>query len=166
MDALQLRAWLDLQPHPLEGGYFRRTYQSEQCFSDSGNARQPRYCASSIFYMLSADQPIGFLHRNRSDILHCYQLGEAMEYFLIGEDAKLRTFTLGPDLVNGQVLQLLVPGGVWKASRLYGSSYSLISELVVPGFDYADNELANANDMRQHYEHLYSEIESLIKNST
>lgn len=163
MNAVQVKELLGLQLHPLEGGYYRRSYQSEHCLIDVEASQQRRYCASSIYYMLSEDQPIGYLHRNHSDIVHCYQLGAAAEYFLIDAEAKLQRVILGPDLVNGHVLQLLVPGGVWKASRLLGRQFSLISEFVVPGFDYRDNEIAGSDLMRACYPQYFAEIAGLIK---
>lgn len=162
MNADQLISQLQLQLHPLEGGYYRRTYQSEKLYFDPSHRNKQRHCASSIFYLLCDAQPIGFMHQNESDILHCYQLGNAMEYFLIEGD-RLRRVVLGPDLDQGQVLQLTVAGGVWKGSRLLGAGFSLISEFVVPGFDYDDNELANRNGMRQRYPHLYDDIAAVLK---
>lgn len=141
LQAEQLIQQLQLQKHPLEGGYFRRTYQSPHIYH-ADDSKNQRYCATAIYYLLTKDEPVGFLHRNRSDILHCYHLGDPAEYILIKEDGSVTRQILGPDIRAGQCLQLLVEGGVWKASRLLGHDYSLISEVVVPGFDYADNELA------------------------
>jgi len=163
MNAARLIELLALQPHPLEGGYFRRTFQSPHTYIDPDRRQRQRHCATSIFYLLSEDQPIGYLHRNKSDILHCYQLGAATQYFLINGNGQLQTVVLGPDIEHGQQLQLLVPGGVWKASRLIGDAFSLISELVVPGFDYADNELASAENVLTLFPDLYAEISTLIK---
>jgi len=53
---------------------------------------------------------------------------------------------MGPYLDAGQALQLTVPGGVWKASRLSGGGshgYGLVSEAVSPGFDYEDMTLGD-----------------------
>jgi len=163
MHADQLINQLQLQLHPVEGGYFRRTYQSDRIYLDPGQPEKQRHCASSIFYLLCDAQPIGYMHQNESDILHCYQLGGAMEYVLLDGNGELETVLLGPDLDNGQVLQLLVPGGVWKASRLITQGFSLISELVVPGFNYADNTLAERDWMRNNFPRAYSAIEPLLK---
>ena len=153
---------LQLEKHPLEGGYFRRTYQSRHIYRNSDDAGQ-RFCASAIYYLLSMDDPIGYMHRNLSDIVHCYQLGDPTEFTLIKEDGAMQRVVLGPDLGSGHCLQLCVPGGVWKASRLLGQRYSLISELVVPGFDYADNQLAQMNEFRLRYAQIFPHIQDLIK---
>jgi predicted cupin superfamily sugar epimerase len=73
---------------------------------------------TSIYYLLTREGPIGHFHRNRSDIVHYFQLGDPIEYTLIHPDGALETVTMGPDPRRGQVLQLTVPGGIWKASRL------------------------------------------------
>jgi predicted cupin superfamily sugar epimerase len=130
---------LGLERHPLEGGYFRRTYESEASFgAGDGN----RKLLSSIYYLLSSDSPIGFMHRNKSDIVHYYHLGEPASYMLISPGGEIFEKVLGPDISNGQHLQLVVPGGYWKASELKSGDYSLISEAVSPGFVYSDNQLA------------------------
>jgi predicted cupin superfamily sugar epimerase len=55
----------------------------------------------------------------------------------------IRRVVLGPDLANGNVLQLPVRGGTWKAGRLLAKSssefdYCLIGEAVGPAFDVND----------------------------
>ena len=97
---------------------------------------------SSIFYLLSDDSPIGRLHRNRSDILHYWHAGSALRYWLVKPNGELLQVVLGPDLANGEQLQLLVPGGWWKGTELIGGDFGLLSEAVCPGFDFADMELA------------------------
>lgn len=141
----QLIKTLGLEPHPLEGGYFRRTYQADYSTTAFGGKRQT---LTSIFYLLTRDSPVGFLHRNRADIVHYFQLGEPVDYLLISPQGQVQKLTMGADILAGQQLQLTVPGGYWKASRLTGGDYSLISEAVTPGFDYADNQLARRSDLQ------------------
>jgi predicted cupin superfamily sugar epimerase len=130
---------LQLEPH-VEGGYFRRTYCAER---QVDTASQPRALMTSIFYLLTDDAPCGRLHRNRSDILHFWHAGGALRYWLIDPDGALHSVDLGPDLAAGEYLQLLVPGGWWKASELLRGEFGLLSEAVSPGFDFADMTLAN-----------------------
>ncbi len=48
----------------------------------------------------------------------------------------------------GQALFLEVPAGTWKASRLEpGADHALVSEVVVPGFDWADHEYLAADSL-------------------
>ncbi len=102
---------------------------------------------SSIYYMLTDDNPAGHLHRNHSDIMHYWHAGGALRYWLITPDGELRNTVLGPDLAAGEQLQLLVPGGWWKATELVSGGFGLLSEAVSPGFDFADMTLARFADI-------------------
>ncbi len=125
---------LNLEPHP-EGGWFRRIHTAAQTF-DTVNG--PRPLATSIHYLLNRDQPIGRLHRNRSGILHFLQDGGPVEYLVVTAAGELQRTVLGVD--EGREMGLFVAGGCWKASRLIGdASQALVSEVVTPGFDYADH---------------------------
>lgn len=130
---------LGLQAH-VEGGYFRRTFQADhRPRIDQGEGE--RFTMTSIFYLLTEAAPIGHWHLNKSDIIHYYHLGSPVHYYLIHPDGRLETAVLGPDLASGQQLQLVVRGGIWKASHLPSGQYGLISEAVSPGFEYADMTL-------------------------
>ena len=70
---------------------------------------------------------------------------------------------LGPDIANGEMLQLLVPGGFWKATQLQSGDYGLLSEAVCPGFDYEDMSLALGADMQRDYPDLWDQISAYCK---
>jgi predicted cupin superfamily sugar epimerase len=131
---------LGLEPHP-EGGYYRRTYTSPvNLVTPSGS----RPSATSIFYLMTREQPLGRLHRNRSDILHYLLEGGPVEYLIAGTDGQLHREVMGPTLKR----VLLVQGGQWKASELKAeASHALIAEMVTPGFDFADHEFAAEADL-------------------
>ncbi|MGL6244150.1 cupin domain-containing protein [Pseudomonas sp.] len=142
---------LGLESH-MEGGFYRRTFQSDHhSMVETGSG--PRYLMTSIYYMLTKDSPTGHFHLNQSDIVHYYHLGDAIQYSLIFPDGTLKTVVMGSDIIAGQCLQLHVPGGVWKASRLTDglAGYGLISEAVSPGFDYADMELGNRHRLSDQF---------------
>ena len=150
-DAGELIDALGLEGH-VEGGFFRRTYEATDTPRvDAGKGA--RFSMTSIFYLLTAEGPIGHLHRNESDIVHYFHLGDAIEYFLIHPDGRLETVMMGPDPTRGQQLQLTVRGGTWKASRLSEGSagYGLISEAVSPGFDYADMTLGRTSELLERF---------------
>ncbi|MHC8394900.1 cupin domain-containing protein [Pseudomonas sp. LB3P93] len=161
--AEELIAALDLEPHT-EGGFYRRTFQSDHhamVETDSG----PRYLMTSIYYFLTNDAPTGHFHLNQSDIVHYYHLGDAIQYSLIFPDGTLKTVVMGSDVIAGQCLQLHVPGGVWKASRLMNglAGYGLISEAVSPGFDYADMELGHRHKLSEQFPEHSELIEGLTQ---
>lgn len=147
---------LKLEAHPLEGGYFRRTYESDKIV-------EGRKLLTSIYYLLTNDSPIGYMHRNRSDILHFYHGGSAIKYMLVSEEGVLEEFTLGMDLARGEHPQLLVKGGTWKIAILRQGDYGLLGEAVSPGFEYNDNELATSAQIQEHFPALFPRLQPYIK---
>ena len=141
LTASELVKYLGLDGH-VEGGFFRRTYASDYTLLTVDDGE--RLSMSSIFYLLAAESPIGHFHLNRSDIVHYFHLGDPITYHLLHPTGELETTVMGSDVRNGQVLQLTVPGGVWKASEIPSDGshgFGLISEAVTPGFEYDDMTL-------------------------
>ena len=135
----QLVDALNLEEH-VEGGYFRQTFKSENPPYVETEQGQ-RSTLTSIYYLLTADSPIGHFHLNRSDIMHYFHAGDPITYYLIYPDGQLETVVMGPDVNEGQVFQFVVKGGVWKASTIGRTGefgYGLIGEAVAPGFEYQD----------------------------
>jgi len=151
---------LALEPHPSEGGYFKRTYSSEIATHSLAGERK---ILSSIYYMLCDDSPMGYLHKNRSDIIHYFHSGSPIIYMIIHPDGQLEKQILGNDLTRGQIPQFIVRGGCWKASELLDGEYGLLSEAVSPGFEYADMELADAMAIQQQFPGLYDAIKKFIR---
>lgn len=148
---------LGLQAHP-EGGWFRRIYTDPRRVDAPQGARA---AASSIHYLLQRPQTVGRLHRNRSTILHYLQHGGPVEYLLLDEHGLRRT-VLGYG--RGQALFLEVPGGVWKASRLLGrAEHALIAEVVLPGFDPADHEFLDADELHRLYPQHAAALADLVR---
>ncbi|KAH6609631.1 hypothetical protein Trco_002977 [Trichoderma cornu-damae] len=105
-----------------------------------------RRLSTTIFYYLTPNRPQGSFHRNRSRIIHSLHRGRG-RYVLIHPEGRVESFVVGHDVERGERLQWVVEGDVWKASFLLadvdgqsGSDGLLISETVVPGFEYADHE--------------------------
>lgn len=162
-NARELIAALELEPH-VEGGYYRRTFQSDQraMVEIEGGLR---YLMTSIYYLLTEDSPIGHFHLNQSDIVHYYHLGDGIQYSLIFPDGTLKTVVMGNDVVAGECLQLHVPGGVWKASQLKGGSagFGLISEAVSPGFDFTDMEMGDRQKLTEKFPEYSALVEKLTQ---
>ncbi|AUI85496.1 cupin [Vibrio azureus] len=143
---------LNLFPHE-EGGYFRQTYKSQDTVqTERENNGGVRRFATSIYYMLTENSPIGFFHKNLSPILHFYHSGGPLTYRFIHPDGSIEEHILGPDLESGHKLQLVAPGGVWKSSELkQGYNYGLVSEVVLPGWEQFDRVLAPYHDLLSLY---------------
>lgn len=159
---------LNLSGH-IEGGFFRRTYQADD-YAKLSTDNGERFILTSIFYMLTSQSPIGHFHLNQSDIVHYYHLGDPIRYTLIYPDGKLEQVIMGSDVTKGELLQLTVKGGVWKASELLSGErssandgYGLISEAVSPGFDYADMTLGTTELLQKKFPQHWDLVERLIQ---
>jgi predicted cupin superfamily sugar epimerase len=128
-------------------------------------ASGPRYLMTSIYYLLTEQSPVGQFHFNQSDILHYFHLGDPIEYSLIHADGSLQTLIMGNDMLAGQQLQLHVPGGIWKASRLLNGTngFGLISEAVSPGFDFADMQMGGRQKLTAQFPQHRNLIEELTR---
>jgi predicted cupin superfamily sugar epimerase len=131
----EIKKLLNLEPHPVEGGYFRRTYTS------AANVELPRGSrpqGTAIYYLLEAGT-FSEMHVLDSDEMFHFYLGDPVEMLQLYPDGHSALFTLGQDLEAGQNVQLLVPAGVWQGTRMLGSGeLALLGCTVVPGFDFAD----------------------------
>ena len=115
MQAQQIIKQLKLEAHP-EGGYFRRSFTHPQT-TGGGSAQRP--LMSSIYYLLTADSATGYLHRNRSGILHFWQGGSPLHYTLLKENGDVEHLVMGPDLEKGSICSSMCPadGGKPPSSK-------------------------------------------------
>jgi len=135
MTASEIKALLQLEPHPCEGGSFRQTYVSKlRCEALQGN----RALGTAIYYLL---EPGTFseMHVLSSDEVFHFYLGDPVEMLQLWPSGEAKVVRLGPDLAVGEQVQVVVPGGVWQGTRLIGDGkVALLGCTVSPGFDYAD----------------------------
>ena len=157
MGAEEIISELGLEAH-VEGGYYRRSYCSEKILG----IKDGQALASSIYYLLTKKQSIGHFHRNKSDILHFHHGHGLIRYYLITAQGELSVVDMGSDIKQGQQLQLVVPGGTWKASELIDGEFGLISEVVVPEFRFEDMALAGSEEWGLWQEN-YPELGRFIK---
>ena len=144
MTADEIKALLGLQPHPIEGGHFRRTYTSKNTLNLPLGMRP---IGTAIYYLLEAGT-FSEMHVLASDEIFHFYLGDPVEMLQLYPDGRSALFTLGPDLSAGQQVQLVVPAGVWQGTRLIGQGkFALLGCTVTPGFDFADYRNASAEEL-------------------
>ncbi len=129
---------LKLQPHPVEGGFFRETYRSTGKLDFPGYPSL-RSIGTAIYYLLSPGS-VSEMHVLPGDEGFHFYLGDPVEMLQLHPDGSTATLVLGGDLLAGQVPQAVVPAGVWQGSRpLQGPhGFSLLGATMAPGFDYVD----------------------------
>lgn len=144
---------LDLKPHP-EGGYYRETYRSsdeiphEALGSVYSGIRNHSTC---IYFLLVSGKFSAFHKINQDEIWHFYD-GSPVELHTIDTLGNHQKHIIGRGFEKGEAPQLVVPGGVWFASKVVdGGSYSLVGCTVAPGFDFNDFQLAEREDLIQQY---------------
>lgn len=146
---------LNMLPHP-EGGYFVETYRSEVTVSESGKS-----VATVIYFLLPSGEKSNW-HRIKNDEFWFYHSGSPIVVHSI-ENNEYRAQVVGNDFEKGQVPQYLVPGGaVFGASVQEENSYSLVSCVVAPGFDFKDFELFTKEQMLELFPGLEKEVAILF----
>ncbi len=161
MTAEEIKKLLRLDPHPVEGGFFRRTYTSR------GNvelARGVRPQSSAIYYLLEAGA-FSEMHVLESDEIFHFYLGDAVEMLQLHPDGRSAVVILGPDLAAGQQVQVIVPAGVWQGLRLVGNgNVALLGCTVTPGFNYADYKNAKYAELAAKWPDQADRIRALTRN--
>ncbi len=147
---------LSLEQHP-EGGFYRETFRSDVLVATSAG---PRAAATGILFLVTAASPSRF-HRLRSDELWLYHSGTPLELVSLLPDGSSEHVVLaGADALavsDEASPQAIVPRGAWQAARVLAqdsaseSAWTLVSCVVTPGFDYADFELGDRDELATAY---------------
>jgi uncharacterized protein len=154
MTAAEIIRMLDLKPLGIEGGYFRETYRCAEGLSAERLPPRyggPRSFGTAIYYLIT---PTSFsrLHRLKSDEVYHFLLGDPVRILQLPPGGAAHEVILGPDIAAGQQLQAVVPAGVWQGSRLIdGGSFALLGVTVAPGFEYADFEAGDIEQLVRQY---------------
>jgi predicted cupin superfamily sugar epimerase len=151
MTAEDVKKILGLQPHPREGGWYVRTWESEEFVAaeafEDGRYPAPRRTSTAIYYLL---EPGTFseMHVLESDEIFHHYLGDAVEMLELFADGSSRVTVIGKDLEKGERPQHVVPRGVWQGSRLLNvEGWALLGCTVSPGFEFEDYRDAAAEEL-------------------
>jgi predicted cupin superfamily sugar epimerase len=126
---------LDLQRHPVEGGFFRETYRSAGTMPAYGGNRS---ISTAIYYLLKPGH-VSEMHTLPGDEVFHFYLGSPVRMLQLWPGGVGKEVVLGPDLAAGHVPQLVVPAGVWHGTKLLpDNGFALLGATMAPGFDYAD----------------------------
>ncbi len=161
---------LGLQPHPIEGGYFRETYRSAGRIAPSAlpegySAGSGRSFGTAIYYLLTPET-FSELHRlPTEEVFHLY-LGGPVRMLQLFPDGNGREILIGSDVLAGQQPQIIVPPGVWQGSRLEsGVEFALLGATMAPGFDYADYDQGQRSVLAERYPKHAQRIEELTRSA-
>lgn len=136
IDQLQLKA------HP-EGGYYAEIYRSDwQVVTDHGS----RSLMTCIYFLLTSANFSRF-HQIKSDEMWFYHEGSPLTVHVLSDNG-YEKLLVGPSDQEGHLPYQLVKSGVIFGSTVdQEDSYSLVSCVVAPGFDFQDFKLFSAEEL-------------------
>lgn len=131
---------LNLKPHP-EGGFYSETYRSTETIP-----RMNRQLMTSIYFLLTSENVSRF-HRIKSDEIWFFHAGSPLIVHTLDQNGHKENL-VGLDILNGEQPQFLVPKDtIFGSTVKQENSYSLVSCVVAPGFDFEDFELFTKEDL-------------------
>lgn len=163
MNAQQVIELMKLEPLDGEGGFFRRTYCSEQT-AEYRNAVKP--IVSAIYYLITPDNFSALHLLQRDEIFHFYA-GDSIEFIKI-KNGKLETLSFGNNIDNGEIPQIVVEGGIWQALRISEKSktkngWALVGTTVSPAFEYTDFLIGKRSELKAKFPDLQVAIERFTR---
>ena len=149
-----------LQPLPVEGTLFASTYRSPQEYENGkpvGTAIIAMYC----------DDPysVSMFHKLKYDEIWHFYGGDPLRLILLYPDGSSRDVIMGSDPLKGQLVQFVIPEGVWQAGHmLEGGKYSLFGCTVAPGFTGDSFEGGTRETLLSQYPDRVADINKLCVN--
>lgn len=154
---------LGLTKH-VEGGAFKETYRADLIIQNNPlppNFKGDKNASTGIYFLLEHGQFSAF-HKIASDEMWHFYDGDTLTIYEIESSGALITHKLGRNLEAGETFQCVIKAGNWFGSRCeIVNGFSLVGCTVAPGFDFADFELANKNNLIKDFPHLSNLIEEM-----
>lgn len=153
MNAKEIIQTLGLRKSNYDGGYFTRTFQSDQKIG------------SAIYYMVTMDN-FSRIHKCESDEMYHFYGGSSATLLVINGDNKFEEVVLGSDIQNGQHPQYLVKGGQWQGLKVAdGGEYSLFGITVWPEFKPTEYTIKNRKNLIEFFGDIEEKINLITKYS-
>ncbi len=163
LSANEIRSLLNLEANAT-CGFVRLSFVSDQ-FVPAGVLPQPfieaRPVGSALYFMVTPGAPVR-LHRIRNDQLYHYYLGDPLEVFMLHVDGRTERVIVGPDLRNGQFLQLLIPGNTFHTARLLKhGQWFLGASTEWPGVIPSDVEIGDLGVLARKYPAVAADLRAI-----
>lgn len=163
LTADEIRTLLKLEPNAT-CGFVRETYISKLSIP-AGSLPPPfaeaRPLGTALYFMVTPTAPVR-LHRIRNDQLYHYYLGDPLELLMLHADGTTERVIVGPDLRNGERVQLLIPGNTFHTARLVGQRrWFLGASTEWPGVIPADVEIGNLDQLAANYPAVADTLRSI-----
>jgi len=139
--------WIDklqLRPHP-DGGYFTENYRSSDKVDGQTNSMENHNASTSIYHLYDSETK-SFCHKLSADEMWYFHYGSSITIYMIDEDGNFNVKICGSG--EEEDLAVLVPKNTWFGARVFEpGSYGLVSCNVSPGFEYADFQSLDRNEL-------------------
>ena len=146
MTAQEVIDYLQLEPLPVEGGYYRQTHRGDEIIDKKhfkAGYQEDKAIYTAIYYLLTPDTQSALHWLPTDEIFHFY-LGDPVTMLNLFETGSSELITLGQNLLKGHHVQYKVPARTWQGSFLQeGGSFALMGTTMAPGFDFSDFRAAN-----------------------
>lgn len=156
---------LNLEPNATCGSV-RVTYTSKSLIN-AGGLPAPfadrRPLGSGLYFLVTPHAPVR-PHRIRNDQLYHYYLGDPLEVFLLHSEGNAERIVVGPDIQNGQLVQLLIPGNTFHTARLLGDGEWFLGgstewPAVIPA---EDVEIGDPEELSAQHPDVADQIRSIV----
>lgn len=149
---------LGLIPLPEEGGLFRETHRSAYTVRVTYDGKEVSRTAGTCIYYLVTPDDFSAMHAVTGEEIFHFYYGDPVEMVQLSEAGPVK-ITIGSDILNSQVPQVIVPRGVWQGTRLVeGGRFALLGCTVCPGFEYEDFRIAGREELINLYPQCSKEI--------
>lgn len=163
LTADEIRKLLQLEPNAT-CGFVRVTFESKQSIAAGGLPApfaDKRPLGSALYFMVTPGAPVR-LHRIRDVQLYHYYLGDPLELFLLHSDGSTERIVVGPDIRNGQRVQLLIPGNTFHTARLLGQGRGFLGASTEwPGVIPADVEIGKLDELAGKYPSVAADLRAI-----
>lgn len=160
MSANDLIKHYEFDRMPVEGTLYKNVYKSDTIDANG------RPAATSMIGMYSHKlKSVSCFHKLKSDEIWHFYGGDPIILYMLLDGGEYETITLGSDIKNGQLMQYIVPAGVWQAGELASNGdFALFSCTMAPGFYGPDFEAAIGSELEKDYPKLKDVIRRLSVN--
>jgi predicted cupin superfamily sugar epimerase len=116
---------------------------------------------SALYFLVTPGSPVR-LHRIRNEQLYHYYLGDPLEVFMLHGDGSSERVALGPDIREGQRLQLRIPGNTFHTARVIGRRrWFLGGSTEWPGVVPADVEIGDLDELAGSYPAVAADLRAI-----
>jgi predicted cupin superfamily sugar epimerase len=149
---------LKLVPLPEEGGFYRETFRSKRLVQSELLGEMSE--CTCIYYLITPESFSGLHWVDQDEIFHFYA-GDPVEMFRFTSQDDASFITIGNDIVNDEVPQVIVPPGVWQGTKLKNpskDSWALLGCTVAPGFEIENFHIKSREELTSDYPSLKDNI--------